>query len=83
MGMDLVEYPCQSTCSHQSVQTKSIFFMRKVVLNRFNEVKTMCKFKSGDSTNIGVAVKMKFDPKELPEKVSVGTGLKRQAETRN
>ena len=43
----------------------------------------MCKFKSGDSTNIGVAVKMKFDPKELPEKVSVGTGLKRQAETRN
>ena len=43
----------------------------------------MCKFKSGDSTNIGVAVKMKFDPEELPEKVSVGTGLKRQAETRN
>jgi hypothetical protein len=55
--------------------------MRKAVLNGFYKVETTCEFESVNCANVGVAVKWKFDPKEMLEEVSVGASLKRQSET--
>ena len=52
---------------HQSVHPKMVFFMREAVLNVFIEVKATSKLKSRENTNIGVAVKVELDPKEMLE----------------
>ncbi len=55
--------------------------MREAVLNVFNKVEATGKLKSGDSANVGVAVKVELDPKEVLEEVSGWASLERRTET--
>ncbi len=55
--------------------------MREAVLNVLHEVKATSKLKSQNGANIGVAVKVELDPKEVLEEVSGRASLKRRTET--
>jgi hypothetical protein len=65
--MDLLKDPRGRPCWHRSVHPKTVFLMREAVLNVFNKVKASSKLKSRDRANIGVAIKVELDPKEMYE----------------
>jgi hypothetical protein len=65
--MDLLKDPRRRPRWHQSVHPKLVFLMREALLNVFNKVKATSKLKSRDRVDIGVAVKVELNPKELLE----------------
>jgi hypothetical protein len=79
--MDLLKDPCGSPRWHWSIHPKTVFFMREAILNVLNEVKATSKLKSQNGANIGVAIKVELDPKEVLEEVSGRASLKRRTET--
>ncbi len=59
----------------------AVFLMRDAVLNGVDQVEAMHKLEGGNRANIGVTIKVEFNPEEMLEQISIRTSLEWRAET--
>jgi hypothetical protein len=67
ISVDLLKNSRQSVMWNRRIEGKYSRWVRQTISKIVDKAKTSCKFKLGDSSNVGVIFIVKFDAKEVLE----------------